>query len=41
MYYRLFREQFGELEDLSWMGRTKTAAQAPQPEGLGTGQRAV
>ena len=41
MYYRLFREQFGELEDLSWMGRTKTAAQVPQPEGLGTDQRAV
>jgi asparagine synthase (glutamine-hydrolysing) len=25
MYYRLFREQFGDLEDLSWMGRTKGA----------------
>ena len=23
LYYRIFREQFGELEDLSWMGRTK------------------
>ena len=23
MYYRLFREQFGELRDLEWMGRTK------------------
>jgi asparagine synthase (glutamine-hydrolysing) len=23
MYYRIFREHFGELEDLSWMGRTK------------------
>jgi asparagine synthase (glutamine-hydrolysing) len=22
MYYRIFREYFGELEDLSWMGRT-------------------
>lgn len=22
-YYRVFREHFGELEDLSWMGRTK------------------
>ncbi|GAI77491.1 unnamed protein product [marine sediment metagenome] len=22
-YYRIFREQFGELENLSWMGRTK------------------
>jgi asparagine synthase (glutamine-hydrolysing) len=25
MYYRIFREQFGEFEDLSWMGRTKGA----------------
>lgn len=25
MYYRVFREQFGELTDLSWMGRTKGA----------------
>lgn len=25
MYYRLFKEQFGELSDLSWMGRTKGA----------------
>lgn len=25
MYYRLFREHFGDLEDLSWMGRTKGA----------------
>jgi len=25
MYYRIFREYFGELEDLSWMGRTKGA----------------
>jgi len=23
MYYRIFREHFGEFEDLSWMGRTK------------------
>jgi asparagine synthase (glutamine-hydrolysing) len=23
MYYRIFREYFGELEDLSWMGQTK------------------
>jgi asparagine synthase (glutamine-hydrolysing) len=22
-YYRIFREQFGEFDDLSWMGRTK------------------
>lgn len=25
MYYRLFRERFGDLRDLSWMGRTKGA----------------
>ncbi len=24
LYYRLFREQFGELASLDWMGRTKT-----------------
>ncbi len=24
-YYRLFRERVGEIEDLSWMGRTKSA----------------
>ena len=23
LYYRIFREQFGEIENLSWMGRTK------------------
>ncbi len=23
MYYRIFKEHFGDLEDLSWMGRTK------------------
>lgn len=23
MYYRIFKEHFGKLEDLSWMGRTK------------------
>jgi asparagine synthase (glutamine-hydrolysing) len=23
LYYRLFREHFGTLEELSWMGRTK------------------
>jgi asparagine synthase (glutamine-hydrolysing) len=23
MYYRIFREHFGKLRDLSWMGRTK------------------
>jgi asparagine synthase (glutamine-hydrolysing) len=27
MYYRIFREQFGELQDLSWMGR-----QTPMPD---------
>lgn len=25
LYYRYFKEYFGELEDLSWMGRTKGA----------------
>jgi asparagine synthase (glutamine-hydrolysing) len=25
MYYRVFKAQFGELSDLSWMGRTKSA----------------
>jgi asparagine synthase (glutamine-hydrolysing) len=25
MYYRIFREQFGELDNLDWMGRTKGA----------------
>lgn len=25
MYYRIFKEHFGELSDLSWMGRTKGA----------------
>lgn len=25
MYYRIFKERLGELEDLSWMGRTKSA----------------
>jgi asparagine synthase (glutamine-hydrolysing) len=25
LYYRIFREHFGELGDLSWMGRTKGA----------------
>lgn len=27
MYYRVFREHFGELRDLPWMGRTKGAPQ--------------
>jgi asparagine synthase (glutamine-hydrolysing) len=26
LYYRLFREFFGEMDDLAWMGRTKGAA---------------
>jgi asparagine synthase (glutamine-hydrolysing) len=25
MYYRIFREHFGDIDDLSWMGRTKGA----------------
>jgi asparagine synthase (glutamine-hydrolysing) len=25
MYYRIFREHFGDLDNLSWMGRTKGA----------------
>lgn len=25
-YYRMFRERFGEMEDLDWMGRTKNAS---------------
>ena len=28
MYYRIFREHFGEFADLSWMGRTKGAPKA-------------
>lgn len=28
MYYRIFREHFGEFADLSWMGRTKGAPQS-------------
>lgn len=28
MYYRIFREHFGDLGDLSWMGRTKGAPRA-------------
>jgi asparagine synthase (glutamine-hydrolysing) len=28
LYYRLFRGHFGELDDLSWMGRTKGAPQS-------------
>lgn len=31
-YYRIFREHFGELHDLSWMGRTKGAPKAGMPE---------
>jgi asparagine synthase (glutamine-hydrolysing) len=29
LYYRIFREWFGALVDLSWMGRSKGAPQAP------------
>ena len=25
MYYRIFKEHFGDLTDLDWMGRTKGA----------------
>jgi asparagine synthase (glutamine-hydrolysing) len=25
LYYRIFREHFGDLDNLSWMGRTKGA----------------
>ena len=25
MYYQIFKEHFGKLDDLSWMGRTKGA----------------
>jgi asparagine synthase (glutamine-hydrolysing) len=28
LYYRIFREHFGDLEDLDWMGRTKGAPEA-------------
>ncbi len=28
-YYRIFRQYFGELENLSWMGRTKGAPKSP------------
>lgn len=28
LYYRMFREHFGEFEDLDWMGRTKGAPEA-------------
>lgn len=28
LYYRVFREHFGELQNLSWMGRTKGAPEA-------------
>jgi asparagine synthase (glutamine-hydrolysing) len=27
MYYRIFRDHFGDLEDLDWMGRTKPVAE--------------
>jgi asparagine synthase (glutamine-hydrolysing) len=32
MYYRLFRERFGEMESFSWMGRTKGAPIHPEEE---------
>jgi asparagine synthase (glutamine-hydrolysing) len=28
MYYRIFRQHFGDLENLDWMGRTKGAPEA-------------
>jgi asparagine synthase (glutamine-hydrolysing) len=31
MYYRIFRSHFGEFEDISWMGRTKGASPANNP----------
>ncbi len=33
MYYRIFRERFGALADLSWMGRTKGAPVRERPAG--------
>ncbi len=30
LYYRIFRERFGELSDLTWMGRTKGASHAEE-----------
>lgn len=27
MYYRVFREHFGEIQDMNWMGRSKSIAQ--------------
>lgn len=35
LYYRAFREQFGELSELSWMGRTKGAPQPRLENALG------
>jgi len=29
LYYRIFRQHFGPLDDLSWMGRTKGAPRTP------------
>jgi asparagine synthase (glutamine-hydrolysing) len=31
LYYRLFRQHFGQLEALEWMGRTKGAPAVAQP----------
>lgn len=39
LYYRPFRERFGELPELSWMGRTKGAPQT-QPENASATQEA-
>ena len=30
MYYRIFREHFGDLNNLDWMGRTKGAPEVLQ-----------
>lgn len=30
-YYRIFRDHFGDLDDLAWLGRTKGAPEAPRP----------
>jgi asparagine synthase (glutamine-hydrolysing) len=29
LYYRIFHQHFGEIENLSWMGRTKGAPKSP------------
>jgi asparagine synthase (glutamine-hydrolysing) len=35
MYYRIFRQQFGEFQDLSWMGQTKGHMGTDQGAGAG------